>query len=205
MGRGRVGDAVLALEWRGLARVMAHETGVRPLNLEVEALLGEGDAALAAGDRATAHARWRKAAAADPYDERVWLRLLRVIDDDDDRRVCLENIIGLNPLNTEARQQLRALNASAPPLSEAEKAALLPPGPRRPNTTAKPATAKPGTAASRSRSARPPQPTAALPPIRRVSFLRAFAIGLGVGLVAVALGVAASIVAHTLGLLPLFR
>ncbi len=56
-----------------------------------------------------AHNIWRQAAVTNPYDERVWTSLMDVLIYDDDREVCLENIIAINPLNTEARRQLRAL------------------------------------------------------------------------------------------------
>ena len=67
-----------------------------------------GRQALAAGERRAAHNLWRQAAVTNPYDERVWSSLLDVLTRDDDREVCLENIIAINPLNTEARRQLRA-------------------------------------------------------------------------------------------------
>ena len=37
------------------------------------------------------------------------LALLEVLEDEEDRKVCLKNIIAINPLNTEARRQLRLL------------------------------------------------------------------------------------------------
>lgn len=78
-----------------------------PNNLDT--LIDAGSALFAAGDYRGAHDRWREAAIIDPYDERVWLLLLQVLDSDEDRRVCLENIISLNPNNVEARRQLRAV------------------------------------------------------------------------------------------------
>lgn len=104
---GEFSDALLSVRWQGLSRVMAMETGVRPENSEVQRLLDEGEAARSAGDAALAHKLWRKAAALDPYDERIWLRLLVVVTTASDRRACLENIIALNPLNADARRLLR--------------------------------------------------------------------------------------------------
>ena len=72
-------------------------------------LLEAGDEALALGEARAAHDIWRAAAVANPYDERVWLALLKVLEDEEDRKVCLKNIIAINPLNTEARRQLRLL------------------------------------------------------------------------------------------------
>ncbi len=75
----------------------------------LDQMLESGRQALATGDRAAAHEIWRTAAVAHPYDERVWLVLLQVLDRTDDRQVCLENIIAINPVNTDARRQLRVL------------------------------------------------------------------------------------------------
>ncbi len=77
--------------------------------LTLDELLEAGREALAAGEKRAAHNLWRQAAVTNPYDERVWSSLMDVLVYDDDREVCLENIIAINPLNTEARRQLRAL------------------------------------------------------------------------------------------------
>jgi hypothetical protein len=61
--------------------------------------------------------RFGKAAELSPYDERVWLALLEVVSEEDDRRVCLENIVRINPANQKAARQLQALN---PPDLQAE-------------------------------------------------------------------------------------
>ncbi|NDJ59804.1 MAG: hypothetical protein GYB67_01695 [Chloroflexi bacterium] len=83
---------------------------------EVDALLNEGQRAFRLGHQRRAHTLWRRAASLAPYDERIWQALLQVLTDDADRRVCLENIVAINPLNSEARQQLRALRGAQPPL-----------------------------------------------------------------------------------------
>lgn len=105
---GEFSDVLLSVRWQGLSRLMAMETGKRPRNRQVEQLLTEGQTALAGGDAPQAHTLWRKAAALDPYDERIWLRLFSVVEGANDRRACLENIVALNPLNAEARRLLRA-------------------------------------------------------------------------------------------------
>lgn len=99
----------LWLEWKGLARIMAAELGQRPANATVDELLRAGQAALGV-DQAAAHRWFQQAALLDPYDERVWLHLLKAVDSPADRRVCLQNIIAINPLNADARRQLRALD-----------------------------------------------------------------------------------------------
>lgn len=78
-------------------------------NASLDELLAAGKEALAAGDSDRAHEMWRAAAVANPYDERVWTSLLDVLTEEADREVCLENIIAINPLNPDARRELRAL------------------------------------------------------------------------------------------------
>lgn len=70
-----------------------------------------GKLALERGDRHEAHDHWRAAALIDPYSEQVWLALLRVLETDADRKVCLENILAINPLNIQARRQLHTYEA----------------------------------------------------------------------------------------------
>ncbi|MGQ9888656.1 MAG: hypothetical protein ACUVSX_09225 [Aggregatilineales bacterium] len=71
-------------------------------------LMSEGRQALEHGDRQRAHDLWREAALIDPYSEQVWLALLQVLETGADRKVCLENILAINPLNVQARRQLRS-------------------------------------------------------------------------------------------------
>lgn len=74
-------------------------------------LMQAGRAAFAAGQTKIAHDLWKEAAALEPYNEQVWLALLEVLDRDEDRRVCLQNIIAINPLNVQARRQLNRIEA----------------------------------------------------------------------------------------------
>ena len=76
-----------------------------------ERLMEEGSVALKSGDRSLAHDLWREAALLDPYNERVWLALLDVLERLEDRRVCLRNIVEINPMNVQARRMLRAYEA----------------------------------------------------------------------------------------------
>lgn len=83
----------------------------------VDGLLKAGRQALKARDHDLAGERFRKAAELSPYDERVWMALLEVLTEDDDRRVCLENISRINPANAKVARQLQRLN---PPDPQAE-------------------------------------------------------------------------------------
>jgi hypothetical protein len=80
--------------------------------LSFSELMQAGRKAYTAGKRKTAHDLWREAANINPYDEQVWLALLEVLEGDNDRRVCLQNILSINPLNVQARRSLGRLEAS---------------------------------------------------------------------------------------------
>lgn len=72
-------------------------------------LFKEGKEAAKRGDRAKAHELFRQAVEIDPYHEQIWLWLASVVDTDDDRRACFENVLALNPSHPTARQQLALL------------------------------------------------------------------------------------------------
>lgn len=69
-----------------------------------------GKSAARQGDRAQAHDLFRQAVEIDPYHEQVWLWLASVVDNDEDKRVCFENVLQLNPSNPTARQHLQRLD-----------------------------------------------------------------------------------------------
>ena len=83
-------------------------------------LMNDGREALSHGRIADAHRIWRQAATLDPYSEQVWLALLEIVQDDKDQRVCLENIVQINPRNVQARRQLNKLDAREQQLAEIE-------------------------------------------------------------------------------------
>lgn len=73
-------------------------------------LMRAGLVAQSNGNRRKALELLRRAAAFAPYQEQVWLALLEVLDDPRDRRVCLQNILAINPHNYPAYQQLAVLD-----------------------------------------------------------------------------------------------
>lgn len=73
-------------------------------------LMRRGNLAYAAGNIKRAHHVWRRAAMLYPGEEDVWVVLLNALEDPEDRRVCLENILVINPNNEQARRQLDSLN-----------------------------------------------------------------------------------------------
>lgn len=70
-------------------------------------LMREGTMAYSAGNRRQAHLAWRRAATLQPEREEVWVALLDVLETDADRRVCLENILTINPNNARAQRMIR--------------------------------------------------------------------------------------------------
>ncbi len=86
------------------------KTRVKPDNPEAfERLMRLGTVSKAQGDQRLAHEYWREAAMLQPERVEVWKSLLDILETDEDRRVCLQNILALEPENRPAKQQLAAL------------------------------------------------------------------------------------------------
>ncbi len=73
-------------------------------------LFKEGKEAAKRGDNAKAHDLFRQAIVIDPYHEQIWLWLASVVETDEDRRVCFENVLELNPTHPTARRQIHLLD-----------------------------------------------------------------------------------------------
>lgn len=71
-----------------------------------------GQACYVQGARKQAHRYWRRAALIDPGNEAVWMALLNVVETDEDRQVCLQNILAINPHNKEVQAQLGLIDPS---------------------------------------------------------------------------------------------
>ncbi len=158
-------DLVFSIKWWGLARLMDAERADQLHNARVKELLQEGEQAFATGDRHVAHEVWREAVTLDPYNEVVWLALYKVLEGEDDRVVCLENIIAINPLNVEARRLLRH------ELGQPE----MPARPAKPSAASGPTPAP----APRKASTLSPLPERREHPVH--ALLRGLGIGLGLG------------------------
>src|SRR6187549_910565 len=72
-------------------------------------LMRLGQVAHAQGDSRGAHEFWRQAAMLEPDNEQVWTALMWVVDGDEDRKVCLKNILAINPQNLRAQGLLDEL------------------------------------------------------------------------------------------------
>jgi Flp pilus assembly protein TadD len=122
--------------------------------------LAQGIAAARAGRHAEARAALLKALEADDRNESAWLWLSGVMATAAERRICLENVLAINPANDHARRGLALLEAQPP---QAPAAPVAAPNPR-PLTAAPPALWLPGPPATGATIALSPE---ALPPHAR--------------------------------------
>jgi hypothetical protein len=77
--------------------------------MEIDQLLKRGIAALKAGRRKEAHRLLTQVVERDERNETAWLWLSGAVETDEERRVCLENALVINPENTQARRGLELL------------------------------------------------------------------------------------------------
>lgn len=87
--------------------------------IEIEGWLSAGISALKAGNRLEARTWLMRVVKADEQNEQAWLWLSGAMDSDEDKRICLENVLTLNPNHLAAQKGLAKLPAPSPaPLSE---------------------------------------------------------------------------------------
>jgi tetratricopeptide (TPR) repeat protein len=96
---------------------MAQRTQTSSSRKTFNRLMRLGHAARAEGLYQEAHTVWRQAAMLQPDNEQVWQALLQVIENDEDRRVCLRNILAINPQNPYAREMLEETYGIDDPLA----------------------------------------------------------------------------------------
>ncbi|MCS6837170.1 MAG: hypothetical protein NZ750_14270 [Anaerolineae bacterium] len=96
---------------------------------EAERLLRQGCSALAQGQRQRAYELLQRAAMLNPHDEALWLALAQVVERTEDRRVCWENVLAINPHNAQAREELER-SIFYPPI-DADTASAPVPRPRQ--------------------------------------------------------------------------
>ncbi len=87
------------------------------MSANVEAMVREGIRAYRAGNKLEAQSLLMKATELDQYNEDAWLWLSSVVDTDEEKRTCLENVLVINPDNKAAQQGMALLdqNKSMPP------------------------------------------------------------------------------------------
>ena len=80
--------------------------------MDIQAALTQAIAAARAGRRAEARHLLESILDRDERNEQAWLWLSGVLDDQEDRIICLENVLTINPRNETARKGLAALQAN---------------------------------------------------------------------------------------------
>lgn len=80
---------------------------------EADRWLQQGITAVKAGNRAEGREWLMKALEADDHNEQAWLWLSGAVTSPEDRRVCLENVLALNPENNLAQKGLAKLEETA--------------------------------------------------------------------------------------------
>ncbi len=89
-------------------------------------LLQEGITAAKAGERAKAREALQRVVEADENNAQAWLWLSEVVTTFEDREVCLENVLALDPNNEPARKGLEWVHAQIAATPEIEPPSILP-------------------------------------------------------------------------------
>ncbi|MDX2162225.1 MAG: hypothetical protein SF162_12940 [bacterium] len=100
---------IQSIEWWGAARLSIGTNSERLDMKGFDEYYSAGMEAYQNGDHKLAHDLWREAATHDPFQEKLWVALLHVLETNDDRRVCVENILAINPANIKARREYNRL------------------------------------------------------------------------------------------------
>lgn len=80
-------------------------------NDNLQVMLQQGIEKARAGDRAGARELFESVVERDENNEKGWFWLASVVDTDEERRICLANVLHINPNNERARQAMNALDA----------------------------------------------------------------------------------------------
>jgi hypothetical protein len=84
--------------------------------MDVETTLKQAVSAANAGRKEEARRLLEAVLDADDHNEQAWLWMGGVVDRDEERIICLENVLTINPNNEPARKGLAALRADPVPL-----------------------------------------------------------------------------------------
>lgn len=124
---------------------------------EVNRLLQEGIAAAKAGDKLRARNLLVQATEIDQHNEQAWLWLSGVVDDLEEMRICLENVLAINPGNERARQGLAWLQERLGPAAPPPPPVVSPPPPPPPEPSFAAEPPPPVPAAARREEPRAPE------------------------------------------------
>ncbi len=79
------------------------------MDTEIQQLLDAGIASLRIGNKEEARRKLMQVINADENNEFGWLYLSEAVESDEDRQICLENVLTINPANEQAETELKAL------------------------------------------------------------------------------------------------
>jgi hypothetical protein len=79
---------------------------------DIDQLYQDGVAAIRAGNPNKARSLLEEVVRLDPVHEQGWLWLSAVVETDEDRITCLDNVLTINPFNEEAQRALTSLGGS---------------------------------------------------------------------------------------------
>lgn len=88
---------------------------------DIQQLIRDGIEAARSGDKATARELLEQATELDENNEKAWFWLASVMPTDEERRVCLGQVLAINPNNQKAQQILDKLNARKKAASDNEE------------------------------------------------------------------------------------
>ncbi len=91
----------------------------------VDQLFKEAITAIRAGDKATGREKLLKVIELNEFHEHAWMWLGATVDSDEERIICLENVLTINPQNEKAQQVLAKLRSK----QQAPAAPTIPPAP----------------------------------------------------------------------------
>lgn len=82
------------------------------MSANVESMIRNAIQSYRAGDKATARQLLEQATELDQMSEKAWMWLSAVVDSEEDRRICLENVLFINPDNQDAQKGLQLLTGA---------------------------------------------------------------------------------------------
>ncbi len=88
---------------------------------DIQQLLREGIEAARANDKATARQKFEEVVERDENNEKAWFWLASVVETEEEKRVCLGNVLFINPDNEKARQFMARLDSRQRAAAEAQE------------------------------------------------------------------------------------
>lgn len=96
------------------------------MSANVEAMVRAGIEAYRAGNSAEARTLLEKAIELDDYNEQAWMWLSAVVETEEEKRTCLENVLVINPENEEAQRGLKMLGVDGTVVADKDSSTANP-------------------------------------------------------------------------------